>query len=132
MFRAMYSWRHRNTALATRSADRQPQKAAIASAVAVFLSSSGYYAIPSIIMHLSSLLVALSCCGAAMAAPLEQQQAPLVGSAGHHAGPHKVTNPYRPGVADPYDRKVDSQGDKLQPLPYVSRPTCSTTSRQHH
>ncbi|KAF5848046.1 hypothetical protein GGP41_009291 [Bipolaris sorokiniana] len=68
-------------------------------------------------MHLSSLLVALSCYGSALAAPLEQQ-VPLPGNAGHHAGPHKITNPYRPGVSDPYDRKVDSQGDKLQPLPY--------------
>lgn len=70
-------------------------------------------------MHLSSLLVALSCYGGALAAPLEQQ-VPLPGNTGHHAGPHKITNPYRPGVSDPYDRKVDSQGDKLQPLPYVS------------
>jgi hypothetical protein len=70
------------------------------------------------IMHLPSLLVALGVCGA-VAAPLEQQQ-PLPGSARHHAGPNKVFNPYKPGNNDPFDKKIDSQGDKLQPLPYVS------------
>lgn len=69
-------------------------------------------------MHLPSLVVALGVCGV-WAAPLEQQQ-PLVGNTRHHAGPHKVTNPYKPGYKDPYDRKIDSQADKLQPLPYVS------------
>jgi hypothetical protein len=69
-------------------------------------------------MHLPSLLVALGVCGA-VAAPLEQQQ-PLAGSARHHAGPNKVFNPYKPGNNDPFDKKIDSQGDKLQPLPYVS------------
>jgi hypothetical protein len=69
-------------------------------------------------MHLPSLLVALGVCGA-VAAPLEQQQ-PLPGSARHHAGPNKVFNPYKPGNRDPFDKKIDSQGDKLQPLPYVS------------
>jgi hypothetical protein len=69
-------------------------------------------------MHLPSLLVALGVCGA-IAAPLEQQQ-PLAGSARHHGGPHKVENPYKPGNEDPFDKKIDSQGDKLQPLPYVS------------
>jgi hypothetical protein len=65
-------------------------------------------------MHLPSLLVALGVCGA-IAAPLEQQQ-PLAGSARHH----EVENPYKPGNEDPFDKKIDSQGDKLQPLPYVS------------
>jgi len=69
-------------------------------------------------MHLPSLLVALGVCGA-IAAPLEPQQ-PLAGNARHHAGPHKVADPYKPGFKDPYDRKIDPQGDELQPLPYVS------------
>jgi hypothetical protein len=69
-------------------------------------------------MHLPSLLVALGVCGA-IAAPLEQQQ-PLAGSGKHHGGPHKVENPYKPDNNDPLDKKIDSQGDKLQPLPYVS------------
>ena len=76
-------------------------------------------------MHLSSLLVALSACGV-LSAPLEQQQ-PLPENARHHAGPHKPADPYRPEYRDPYDNKIDSQGDKLQPLPYVS-----TDSRELH
>lgn len=64
-------------------------------------------------MHLSSLLVTLGVCGV-WAAPLEQQQ-PLAENA-----PRKVFNPYKPGASDPYDRKIDSQADKLQPLPWVS------------
>jgi hypothetical protein len=71
-----------------------------------------------VIMHLPSLLVALGVCGA-VAAPLEPQQ-PLAGGARHHAGPNKVFNPYKPGNNDPFDKKIDSQGDKLRPLPYVS------------
>jgi hypothetical protein len=69
-------------------------------------------------MHLSSLLVALGVCGA-IAAPLEQQQ-PLAGSGRRHGGPHKVSDPYTPDGHDPYDKKIDSQADKLQPLPWVS------------
>lgn len=65
-------------------------------------------------MHLPSLVVALGACGV-WAAPLEPQQ-PLADEA------RKVFNPYKPGHADPFDRKVDSQRDKLQPLPWVSTP----------
>jgi hypothetical protein len=68
-------------------------------------------------MHLPSLLVALGVCSA-WAAPLEQQQ-PLAGSGRKHAGPHKVKNPYKPGYYDEWDRKIDSQGDKLYPEPMV-------------
>ena len=69
-------------------------------------------------MHLSSFIVALSTCGA-LAAPVEQQ--PLPGNVRHHAGPHKVVDPYTPDNRNPYDKKTDSQGDKLHPLPWVSR-----------
>lgn len=68
-------------------------------------------------MHLSSFIVALGACGA-LAAPVEQQ--PLPGNVRHHAGPHKVADPYTPDARDPYDKKIDSQGDKLHPLPWVS------------
>lgn len=68
-------------------------------------------------MHFPTLVVALGVCGV-WAAPVDQQ--PLVETAGHRAGPHRVVNPYKPGYHDPYDRKVDPQADKLQPLPYVS------------
>jgi hypothetical protein len=67
-------------------------------------------------MHLPSLLVALGVCSA-WAAPLEQQ--PIAGSGRKHAGPH-VKNPYKPGYYDEWDRKIDSQGDKLSPEPVVS------------
>ena len=30
----------------------------------------------------------------------------------------KAHNPYRPGVQNKYDRKVDSEGEGLDPLPY--------------
>jgi oxalate decarboxylase family bicupin protein len=74
-------------------------------------------------MHLPSLLVALGVCSA-WAAPLEQQQ-PLAGSGRKHAGPHKVKNPYKPGYYDEWDRKIDSQGDKLYPEPMVRPlPSC--------
>jgi hypothetical protein len=63
-------------------------------------------------MHFPSLLVALGVCGV-IAAPLESQQ-PLAGSARH------VEDPYKPGFKNPYDKKIDSEGDDLQPLPYVS------------
>ena len=65
-------------------------------------------------MHLPSLLVALSACSA-LAAPLEQQ--PLADSRRKHAGPHK--DPYKPGYYDEWDRKIDSQADKLSPEPLV-------------
>lgn len=67
-------------------------------------------------MHLPSLLVALGVCSA-WAAPLEQQ--PLASSARKHAGPHKAKDPYKPGYYDEWDRKIDSQGDKLAPEPVV-------------
>jgi hypothetical protein len=67
-------------------------------------------------MHLPSLLVALGVYSA-WAAPLEQQ--PLTGSGHKHAGPNKA-NPYAPGFRDEWDRKIDSQGDKLTPEPNVS------------
>lgn len=66
-------------------------------------------------MHLSTLLVALGV--GVLAAPLDPQK-PLAATRGH-AGPHKVADPYKPGVTDPYDNKIDSQADKLTPLPYV-------------
>lgn len=69
-------------------------------------------------MLLSSFIVALSTCGV-LAAPVEQQ--PLPGNVRHHAGPHKVVDPYTPDNRNPYDKKVDAQGDKLNPLPWVSR-----------
>jgi hypothetical protein len=73
-------------------------------------------------MHLPSLLVALGVCSA-WAAPLEQQ--PLAGSDRKHAGPHKIKNPYTPGHYDEWDRKIDSQGDKLYPEPMVRlSPSC--------
>lgn len=30
----------------------------------------------------------------------------------------RAHNPYRPGVKDKYDRKIDSEGEGLDPLPY--------------
>lgn len=71
-------------------------------------------------MHLPSLVVALGICSA-WAAPLEQQ--PLAGSGSKHAGPHQVKNPYKPGYYDEWDRKIDSQGNKLAPEPVVSTST---------
>ena len=69
-------------------------------------------------MHLSSFIVALGACGA-LAAPVEQQ--PLPGNLRHHAGPHKVVDPYTPDDRNPYDKKVDAQGNKLHPLPWVRK-----------
>ncbi|UPX18588.1 uncharacterized protein EKO05_0008882 [Ascochyta rabiei] len=66
-------------------------------------------------MHLSSFIIALGACSA-LAAPVEQQ--PLPGNVRHHAGPHKVVNPYTPDSRDPYDKKIDAQADKLHPLPW--------------
>lgn len=64
-------------------------------------------------MRFSSYLVLLGCCGATLAAPVEQKV--LSGNR-----PRVIKNPYTPSYRDPYDKKVDSIGDKLQPLPYVS------------
>lgn len=66
-------------------------------------------------MHLPSLLVALGACSA-LAVPLEQK--PISGGR-HHAGPLKAKDPYKPGFYDEWDRKIDSQGDKLTPEPVV-------------
>lgn len=68
-------------------------------------------------MHLSSFIIVLGACGA-LAAPVDQQ--PLPGNVRHHAGPHKVVDPYTPNNRDPYDKKIDAQADKLHPLPWVS------------
>lgn len=68
-------------------------------------------------MLFSSFLITLGACGA-FAAPVEQQ--PLPGNVRHHAGPHRGADPYTPDNRDPYDKKIDSQGDKLHPLPWVS------------
>jgi hypothetical protein len=68
-------------------------------------------------MRLSSFFITLGAAGT-LAAPVEQQ--PLPGSVRHHAGPHKVADPYTPDNRNPYDKKVDAQGDKLHPLPWVS------------
>ncbi|KAF2129051.1 Bicupin, oxalate decarboxylase/oxidase [Dothidotthia symphoricarpi CBS 119687] len=65
-------------------------------------------------MHLPSLLVALGVC--ACAAPVDQK--PLAANVRHHAGPHKVQDPYTPDYRDPYDKKVDAETNKLQPLPW--------------
>jgi hypothetical protein len=69
-------------------------------------------------MFLSSFVVALSLCSGVWAAPVEQQ--PLAGN-NRHAGPHG--KPFTPDHRDPYDGKIDSVGDKLQPLPWVSHPS---------
>jgi hypothetical protein len=66
-------------------------------------------------MHSSTLFVVLAACGA-LAAPVEQQPLAPTGSA-----PGRADNPYTPGHRDPYDKKVDTIGDKLDPLPWVSR-----------
>ena len=54
---------------------------------------------------LSIALLAVS----ALAAPTRQH--PLV---------HEESNPYNKDYSDPYDKKVDSVGRKIQPLPMVS------------
>lgn len=70
-------------------------------------------------MHLLSLVVVLGACSGVWAAPVEQQ--PLAERRpGRHAGPRVRKNPYSPGFRDPYDERVDSVAEKLQPLPYVS------------
>ena len=37
---------------------------------------------------------------------------------GDDAAAVRVHNPYRPGYKDPYDRKIDAEGEGLDPLPY--------------
>jgi hypothetical protein len=66
-------------------------------------------------MHSSTLFVALAACGA-LAAPVEQQPLAPIGSA-----PERADNPYTPGHRDPYDKKIDTISDKLDPFPWVSR-----------
>ncbi|KAL1602479.1 hypothetical protein SLS60_005895 [Paraconiothyrium brasiliense] len=65
-------------------------------------------------MYLSSYLALLGVCGGVWAAPVEQ--APLAGNGAPRVFRSKT--PYTPGYRDPYDRKVDSIGDKLNPLPW--------------
>lgn len=68
-------------------------------------------------MHLSSVLAVLSF-GSALAAPVVQQ--PLAESV---AG--RSANPYTPDNRDPYDKKIDTVKDKIQPLPWVSATSIS-------
>jgi hypothetical protein len=75
-------------------------------------------------MHLSSCLALLGACGGAWAAPLEQ--APLAGNAAPRV--FRAKTPYTPHHRDPYDRKVDSIGDKLNPLPWVRQAPLPVTS----
>ncbi len=79
-------------------------------------------------MLLKSFIVALGA-SAALAAPVEQQ--PLKGNVRHHAGPHKVTDPYTPDNRNPYDKKIDSQGEKLHPLPWVRTSLHHNTTTMH-
>jgi hypothetical protein len=65
-------------------------------------------------MHLSTLFVFLGAYGA-LAAPVEQQAL----AENKHAQ-QRVENPYTPDHRDPNDKKVDSIGGKLDPLPWVS------------
>ena len=37
---------------------------------------------------------------------------------GDPAAAVKAHDPYRPGYKDPYDRKIDAEGEGLDPLPY--------------
>jgi oxalate decarboxylase family bicupin protein len=66
-------------------------------------------------MRLSSFFIALGAAGT-LAAPVEQPSLPGSVPGQHHAGPHKVTGPYTPDNRNPYDKRVDAQGDKLHPL----------------
>ncbi|KAF2471204.1 Bicupin, oxalate decarboxylase/oxidase [Lindgomyces ingoldianus] len=63
-------------------------------------------------MYPATFLVILGC-GATWAAPVQQQ--PLTGN-GRHAGPEG--KPFTPGHCDPLDGKIDTVGEKIQPLPY--------------
>lgn len=72
------------------------------------------------VMHFSTILVLAACTGV-WAAPVVQQpqrqQQPLTGN-GRPTKPHG--EPFTPDHRDPYDGKIDSVGDKLRPLPWVS------------
>lgn len=59
-------------------------------------------------MHSAGLVSCLLLVAASLAAPVKQ----------HPLGSHK-TSPFTKDHRDPYDRKVDSVGKKLQPEPYV-------------
>ncbi|KAF2263684.1 Bicupin, oxalate decarboxylase/oxidase [Lojkania enalia] len=59
------------------------------------------------------MVLGISC--GALAAPVKQEV--LAGYYGH-AAPRVLKDPYTPDYHDPYDRRVDAVGDKLQPLPY--------------
>lgn len=67
-------------------------------------------------MHFSSYLGLLGVCSGVWAAPVEQQ--PLAEKGAPRV--FRSKSPYTPGSHDPYDRKVDSIGNKLNPLPWVS------------
>lgn len=66
-------------------------------------------------MHISSYLALLGICGGVWAAPVEQK--PLTANGAPRV--FRSKSPYTPDHRDPYDRKVDSIGDKLNPLPWV-------------
>jgi hypothetical protein len=77
-------------------------------------------------MHLSSLLVVVGLCGA-LAAPVDQQQQqPQIFRKNDNTQQPQAANPYTPDYRDPYDKKVDAEGRKLQPLPWVRTTTTST------
>ncbi|KAF2002503.1 oxalate decarboxylase oxdD [Amniculicola lignicola CBS 123094] len=65
-------------------------------------------------MRFPTCLVVLGVCGATWAAPVVQR--PLGAGTGRHAGPRG--KPYTPEYRDPYDGRIDTVGDKLQPLPW--------------
>lgn len=77
-------------------------------------------------MYLPSLLVALGVC--ACAAPLDQRLS--AGNARRAAGSQQVQDPYTPHYRDPYDYKVDAQGKKLNPLPWVSEAIAVDATRK--
>lgn len=80
-------------------------------------STSGQLIHTSHTMHFSSYLALLGACGGVWAAPVEQ--APLAGNGAPRV--FRAKTPYTRDHRDPYDRKVDSIGDKLNPLPWVSQ-----------
>ncbi|PVH99394.1 Bicupin, oxalate decarboxylase/oxidase [Periconia macrospinosa] len=69
-------------------------------------------------MHLLSSLVLLGACGSCLAVPVDQQPLASTGSKHHRASHSKESKPYTPQHRDPYDHKIDSTGDRLQPLPW--------------
>jgi len=69
-------------------------------------------------MRFSGLALGLIFTATSLAAPVKQ----------HPLGSHHST-PFTPEHRDPYDRKVDSVGRKLQPLPYVSLPDLDLLAR---